>query len=285
MNMKLATVVSALALGLGGCASDPGMGDGMVYRDGGYYAPAREGYGDYYVAPEEPDDWYGDDAFYGAGYDPFVFGPSWYGGGSGYCSVRYRFCPSGWYGGSPFAYGFGTSLWIGFGTRGYYDPWGGYYEPWAYSQAWGSHHGRGHGSSHGWRPPHQPQPAQETQDGQSTPWQAIAGIAAEDEDGGDRTRTTDAEGRFLDGNGDGKPDGRRLRWRQLRAQPVGSAVLIGAQPVPVPQAVQPVHPQWSGGGRTGGQARGARSEGGGRMRSGGDGGQGAPRQRRRGHEG
>jgi hypothetical protein len=280
MNMKLATVVAALALGLGGCASDPGMG-GMVYRDGGYYAPVRDGYGDYYVAPEYSDDWAGYDPFYGPFYDPFVFGPNWYGGGGGYCSVRYRYCPTGWYGyGSPFSSGFGTSLWLDFGTRAYYNPWG-YYEPWGYSQPF-----------HAWRPPHRrpTPPAQGST--QTPPWRPPTDAIGQTDEGGDggdgMPLETGPDGRFLDDNGDGRPDERPLRRRLMRPQPMGAPVLIGTRPLPDASAA----PSNQGGNRLGGgdrvdrnggggRERSERSEGGGRARTSGEGDDGAARTRRR----
>lgn len=255
MNTKIASMVAALALGLGGCATDPGMG-GMVYRDGGYYAPARDGYGDYYVAPEVSDDWYGD-PFYGPGFDPFGFGPNWYGGGSGYCSVRYRYCPSGWYGG-PFAYGFGTSLWIGFGGRQYYDPWGGD-GAWAYAQPWGHRHRPG--SSHDGRPHHSP-PA--TPEGAPS---GLVGRIAVDDDDADFGPGDDSDGRLLDATGDPRQVARPTRRRLMRRQPAGMPLVLGSVPGTDPQPVGPAAGGWPVQRSGGGQERSARAEGGERMRA------------------
>lgn len=255
MNTKLAAMVAALALGLGGCASDPGMG-GMVYRDGGYYAPARDGYGDYYLAPDYSDDWAYDgyydpfyDPFYGPFYDPFVFGPNWYGGGGGYCSVRYRYCPAGWYDGFGSGYygfvPFGTGLWLSFGGRGgYYDPWGYRDQPYA------------------WRPPHHPQPTP-APGAQSPPWRPPAEAGDGLADAGSRdgfAAETDADGHFADGNGDGRPDERPLRRRLLRQQPMGTPIPLGSRP-------PPPNPAWLD--RFGQTDRGGRGAGGDERRSSG----------------
>lgn len=285
MNRTLASVVAALALGLGGCATDPGMG-GMVYRDGGYYAPARDGYGDYYVAQDVADDWY-DDPFYDAYYDPFVFGPSWYGGGGGYCSVRYRYCPAGWYGaGSPFAFGFGTGLWIGFGGRSYYDPWGGYYSPWAY----------GSERHHDWHPPHRrPHPSQPSEGSAPSPWRPPGDTVGRIDDGdAGLPGEGGPDGRFLDTDRDGKPDARLVRRRLMRPQPLGTPQFFGQ-----PDASQaPTRPEQGGArfggersgggdsrGNSGGGARPERSESSSQTRGSADGGDRAPRGRRREREG
>ena len=269
MNTKLATMVAALALGLGGCATDPGMG-GMVYRDGGYYAPAHEGYGDYYVAPDHSDDWAYDgyydpfyDPFYGPFYDPFVFGPNWYGGGGGYCSARYRYCPAGWYDGFGSAYygggfgggGFGGGglggggFWLSFGGRG------GHYDPWGYSE-----------QPVAWRPPQhrRPPPAQGAQ---SPPWRppGSAGDGLANAGSGDADAPeTGADGRFVDGNGDGRPDQRPLRRRLLRQQPTWAPLPLGSRPAP-PNPSWPVSSDRSERGSDGGgRSSGERSDGGGR---------------------
>lgn len=265
MNTKLASMVAALGLGLGGCATDPGMG-GMVYRDGGYYAPAREGYGDYYVAPDYSDDWAYDgfyDPFYGPFYDPFVFGPNWYGGGGGYCPARYRYCPAGWYDGFGSGYyggGFGgTGFWLGFGGRGgYYDPWGYREQPYA------------------WRPPQHRRlpPTQGTQSpAPQPPGGADGGLA--NAGGGDAYAPgTAADGRFEDGIGDVRPD-ERPRRRLLRQQPTWAPLPLGSRPAP-PNPSWPDHSDHSdrsgrgsdGGGRSSGggerSERSERSDGGGR---------------------
>jgi hypothetical protein len=124
MRRILFTIVAAAGLGLGGCATTP-YADGMRYDDGSYYAPAREGYGDYYVAPEPVQPGWNDpfyDPFYDPFFSPFYYDPFWAGPGwgGGYCSVRYRVCPS-W----------------GWSLGGYYEPWFGYgggrYEPWRHA--------------------------------------------------------------------------------------------------------------------------------------------------------
>ncbi len=273
MNTKLATMVAALALGLGGCATDPGM-NGLVYQDGGYYAPARDGYGDYYVARDQSDDWAYDggydpfyDPFYGPLYDPFVFGPNWYGGGGGYCSVRYRYCPAGWYDDFGSAYygggGFGTGLWLSFGG------WGGFHDPWGYR-----------GGSIAWRPPQhrRPPPLQGTQSSPGSAGDGLAGTGGRD----GWSAETDADGHFADGNDDGRPDERALHRHLIRPQPSGAPILLRPRP-------SPFSPSWpersdrsersssSGGGE---RSSGGRGDGGGRASTSSDG-DSTPRARRR----
>ena len=278
MNTKLASLVAALALGLGGCATDPGMG-GMVYRDGGYYAPARDGYGDYYIAPDYSDDWADGgyyDPFYGPFYDPFVFGPNWYGGGGGYCPARYRYCPAGWYDGFGSAYygggGFGTGFWLSVGGRG------GYYDPWAYRD-----------QPDAWRPPHHrhPAPAQDTQSPDwRSPTDAAVGLA--DADGRDGVAPeSGADGRFSDRRGDGRFDQRLLRRGLIRQQPTRAPISIGNR-LPPPNAGwtdRSGRSERSGGGGSerssgSGERSGERSGGGERASSSDEGG-GATRARRR----
>lgn len=144
MNIYKAMLVAALGLGVGACATGPSYYDGMVYQDGDYYAPPSDGYGDYYVGQATyAGDPYGYGGYYG---DPF-FGPYGYGapygwgGFSGYCSVRYRYCPS---------LGFldpwnRFDLWIGSGW-GWYDPrWNDGWYGGGYGGGW---YGGGYGS--GW---------------------------------------------------------------------------------------------------------------------------------------
>lgn len=129
MDKWMMATVAALGLGLGGCATDPGAG-GMRYENGSYYAPARDGYGDYYVAPEPIADPWGDpffDPFYGPYNDPFWFGPGWSGA---YCSARYRYCPAWYdpwlgpgYGNWGYGSGFSITFGSGWGHGGWSDPW------------------------------------------------------------------------------------------------------------------------------------------------------------------
>ena len=136
MNYRQSLLAASLLLGLAGCASySSSYQSDVVYRDGSYYLPADEGYGDYYYAPEPRDDYYdyyGQDFFYGGGY----------------CSVRYSYCPPFWYSqflAPPFGYI------ITSGDNGWYDPWGGgfgygYYYPSPYYYS-GRRHG-GHDRDH-----------------------------------------------------------------------------------------------------------------------------------------
>jgi hypothetical protein len=76
----------AMALLLGGCASS-GMHQGMVYRDGSWYAPGVDGGGDYYTGVEPRHsgayDW---PWAWSVGFTPY----------GGYCPVQYRYCTSFW---------------------------------------------------------------------------------------------------------------------------------------------------------------------------------------------
>ena len=119
MNIRIASAVIAIAIGLSACAStSSNMHSSVVYRDGSYYSPAEAGRGDYYYAPEPREDDY-------FGYDPFFFGGPFYSFG-GYCSVAYRTCPPYWYG-------------------ALYDPW---YDPfWGSTPYYYHHHHRSQSST------------------------------------------------------------------------------------------------------------------------------------------
>ncbi|CAN5276506.1 hypothetical protein BH11PSE14_BH11PSE14_07220 [soil metagenome] len=218
MNRMTVALVAALGATLGGCASDP-YASGMRYQDGGYYSQASAGRGDYYVAPDYRDSY---SSFGDPFYDPFVFGPSWYGGGYGYCSVRYRYCPSGWIGaygyGRP---GFGTSLWLGFGRTGFYNPWSysdswAFYDPWAFHDPWIFYdQSRGEPRHH-----RRPDPREEEQTAQIPRTRPDPDAYAE----------AGTSGWAEDSDGDGRPDERALARRQmLRAQPTGQPDVLGEQ--------------------------------------------------------
>jgi hypothetical protein len=106
---RILIVLAALALS--GCATYSNTYHGerqAVYRDGSYYSPSSDGYGDYYYAPEYR---YHDDYF---GYhDPYGYGSFGYGNpygyGSRWCTLRYRPCPGYW------RSGWGLSLFFGNG--------------------------------------------------------------------------------------------------------------------------------------------------------------------------
>jgi hypothetical protein len=97
--------IAASALLLSACAST-NTRDGMVYRDGSWYAPAADGHGDYYTGASHDHDHYYDVPWaWSVGFVPY----------GGYCPVMYRYC---------------TSFWAdSFYGAGYY-PWG--YQPWVY---------------------------------------------------------------------------------------------------------------------------------------------------------
>jgi hypothetical protein len=153
MNKSMITLVAALGLGLGGCATT--TYNGMIYEDGSYYSPPADGNGDYYVAPE-PQPYYGDPFFYGPYGDPFWYPPFASGWGGHPCSALYRFCPlwaSRWY--DPwydpwYSYGSGFSIGLTFGDGGWYGGNSGWYGGW-YG---GGHHGRGRHDGHDGRGGH-----------------------------------------------------------------------------------------------------------------------------------
>jgi hypothetical protein len=105
-RMMLATMAALL---LGGCASS-GARDGLVYRDGSWYAPASEGRGDYYTGVERRHDMAYDWPWaWSVGFVPY----------GGYCPVMYRYCTSFW-AGDPFYSGPGYyyPYWYAWHPRG-----------------------------------------------------------------------------------------------------------------------------------------------------------------------
>ena len=111
MNRRL--LIATLALALGACATNDTAyrhGDGSYSGayDGGYYAAAENGYGDYYY--DRPQIAYDD--YYGCGGFGYGFGsPGWgFGARFGYDPWFYGPC--------------GYNAWYGFGY-----PWG-WYQPW-----------------------------------------------------------------------------------------------------------------------------------------------------------
>jgi len=126
MKFRRALLMTAVTLGLAGCASYPMYSQvGVGYYDGGYYGGYRDNYG------------YG-----GYGGYPY-FGWSAMVPFGGYCPASYAYCPPWGYSAfmDPYAYGFGMFMPYGYG--GWYGPyWNGYpYRP--------PHHGHGHSGDHG----------------------------------------------------------------------------------------------------------------------------------------
>ncbi len=135
MKLKLAislAVPALIMLGSTGCVtSTNSYTRDIVYRDGSYYSPADEQYGDYYYAPEPEYSYYDDYPYYGYG-SSFYYGSPWY---SGYDSYRCRFsyhhdrdCDNGW---NNFFFSFG-GLTLIIGNSHYYGyghgyPYYGYY--------------------------------------------------------------------------------------------------------------------------------------------------------------
>lgn len=142
MKTKLAIsliVPVLIVLGSAGCVtSTNSYTRDIVYRDGSYYSPADEQYGDYYYEPE-PDYSYYDDNYYG--FNSSYYGNTWYGNRySSRCRFSYhhdRYCDNGW--GSSFLnfngltiifgnsnhYGYGYDYGNGYGY-GNHDYYGGY---------------------------------------------------------------------------------------------------------------------------------------------------------------
>ena len=81
------SMLFAAALLLAGCAST-GTRDGLVYKDGSWYSPAREGHGDYYTGASRRhhDHYYDVPWAWSVGFVPY----------GGYCPAMYRYCTSFW---------------------------------------------------------------------------------------------------------------------------------------------------------------------------------------------
>lgn len=135
MKTKLAILAFILISSSGCMTTTNSYSRDIVYRDGSYYSPADEQYGDYYYEPE-PDYSYYDDYYYG-------FNSGYYGSHDSYsCRFSYRhdrYCNNGW-GGSYLNFGgltiiFGNSNHYGYGYGypgyGYYSgyPYYGWYSP------------------------------------------------------------------------------------------------------------------------------------------------------------
>jgi len=134
MKLKLA-IVGLIMLGNTACVTTTNSySRDIVYRDGSYYSPADDQYGDYYYEPEPEYDYYGYDYGFGSGF----YGNPWYSHHDAYrCRFSYRYdryCDNGW---GSFSLNFG-GLSLIFGNSGYYDygygygygyPYYGYYNP------------------------------------------------------------------------------------------------------------------------------------------------------------
>ena len=80
------TLLLASVLWLSACAGT-NTRDGLVYRDGSWYSPAREGHGDYYTGRgRHAADFYDVPWAWSVGFVPF----------GGYCPIAYRYCTSFW---------------------------------------------------------------------------------------------------------------------------------------------------------------------------------------------
>ena len=153
MNFRRSLLMSALALGLAGCASYPMYSQvGVGYYDDGY-SDGYYGYGGY--------GGYG--GYYGYGGYPYFGWSGMYPFG-GYCPARYGYCPPYGFGAfiDPYYYGFGLFMPYGYGS--WYGPyWNGYGHPRRHHDGGHSHDGDDHDGDHDNRPPnddgHSPPPA------------------------------------------------------------------------------------------------------------------------------
>lgn len=133
MKTKLAILAFILISSSGCMTTTNSYTRDIVYRDGSYYSPADEQYGDYYYEPE-PDYSYYDNYNYGFGY----YDTSYRGYGSSRCRFSYRYdryCDRGW-GSSYLHFGglsifFGDSNYYGYPGYGYYNgyPYYGWHSP------------------------------------------------------------------------------------------------------------------------------------------------------------
>ena len=141
MKIKLALsllVPVLITLGTAGCVtSTHGYTRDIVYRDGSYYSPADDQYGDYYYEPEPDYSYYDDNYYYG--FNSGYYGNSWSGSHySSRCRLAYRYnryCDNAW-GNSFLNFGgltliFGNSNRYGYG-HGYGYPHHGYYGGYPY---------------------------------------------------------------------------------------------------------------------------------------------------------
>lgn len=133
----LRKLIVVCVLALSGCVSYPDAryAHEPVYRDGSYYSPSGEGYGDYYYAPESSY-YYDDYDYYHDSYrysNRYYRGPFWLSGQSPWCSYGHRYgyvyrpCSYGYGYGRPWG-GWGLSLF--FGDR--WGGWGGGWNSWPY---------------------------------------------------------------------------------------------------------------------------------------------------------
>jgi hypothetical protein len=144
MNAKL-VLAAACVLFSSACVSTSSQyRNDIVYRDGSYYSPADEQYGDYYYAPEQDVYDYG---YYADAYDRFEYDryySPWYGySNSRRCRYSYRYdrdCTMFGWGSSALHFG-SFSLIIG---RGYGRNYG--YDRGYYNDYYGNSYGYGYGS-------------------------------------------------------------------------------------------------------------------------------------------
>ncbi len=159
MKIKL-LLSSLLILASTGCVtSTHSYTRDIVYRDGSYYSPADEEYGDYYYAPESDyayyDDDYYSDPYYGFGSS--YYSSPWYSHYSSRCRFSYRhdrYCNTGW-GRSYLHFGGLTLIFGGFDYYAYGSP---YYRYPYYGHDYGhGHHGYPY---HYWQQPRPRDPRQ-----------------------------------------------------------------------------------------------------------------------------
>lgn len=145
MKIKLVlslAIPALIMLGSAGCVtSTNSYTRDIVYRDGSYYSPADEQYGDYYYEPEPDYSYYDDDYYYGFnhGFNSGYYGNSRYGSRySSSCRLSYRYdryCDNGWgnsflnFGGLTIIFGNSNRYGYGYGNSvgyGHHHNYGGY---------------------------------------------------------------------------------------------------------------------------------------------------------------
>ncbi len=149
--MKHTFVLIFISLIVSACASyDSSYQQRYVYRDGSYYYPAGDGYGDYYTDDDpyrhsyyDPDGWFWGSGYYSSGYS----GCRLY-SASRYCSpwrYRHSWYPDRYYRGSGISIGFdyGRGYWTSpyYNGFGHYGGYGGYRSPYGYSYPYRYGHG------------------------------------------------------------------------------------------------------------------------------------------------
>jgi hypothetical protein len=213
----LRTLIVLAALAISGCATTGGHSYNQrqaIYRDGSYYSPSVDGYGDYYYAPEYRDAYYD---HFGYGFHGYGYPYGWNRG----CMLRYRPCPWGY---DRWRSGWGFSLFFGSGWDDWYRWPYHYRDPrWHDRDRRGDregHHGGYNGDPNRRLPPDQANPGNTRYPGDvRRPGMRVPGV-------GDRNRIRDEV--------DGSP--RLPRMRVGDDGDNGGSNDVNARPAPEPRA-------------------------------------------------